>query len=100
MKKRLRKKRKKQVHLEGLERGNRYLKNLTERLLQERVAIQKGTGQIIDLYHSLLTAICVNCGGSLEIDKGKAAELRDRYELDARSDADRIVLKLKEREQV
>lgn len=99
MNKRQRKKRKKQVYLEGLERGNRYLADLVSRKIEETNKLRAGLSQIIELYHSYLAVICEAFGGNIEISKSRAAALREEYELEAKDDGDMLQLKVRKREQ-
>lgn len=89
MKKRYKKKRKQQQYIEGLERGNQYLADLVGRLMEEKVAMQKGLKQIEDIYRMYLQGFVYLHDNEVGIPKETMREANMLYSLDMRMSEDK-----------
>ncbi|MBQ5589585.1 MAG: hypothetical protein IIU70_05500 [Anaerotignum sp.] len=69
MKKRYKKKRKQQQYIEGLERGNQYLADLTGRLMEKIGVLERGHLQALKLMEAYMMVLVSSDGGEVGIDK-------------------------------
>ena len=102
MKGRIRKKRKKQAHLEALERGNEYLKGA---MLRQENQYIKQIGFLRaerDLTSMLLYASVIQAGGAVAIKTEGLTEMLDSKEITQRADAEAhmVHIEVKDKEKV
>lgn len=89
MKKRYKKKRKQQQYIEGLERGNQYLADLVGRLMEEKVAMQKGLKQIEDIYKMYLQMFVYLHDNEVGVSVEEMKRVNQTYSLDMRMSEDK-----------
>ena len=101
---RIRIKRKKQAYIEGLERGNQYLKGALQRQGLRMGAELKAAEAEVTLTRMLLYAAVIQAGGSVAIETKGLKEMLGKKEIDLRADAEghmvHIEVKDKEQDQV
>ena len=85
---RIRKKRKKQAYVEGLERGNRYLKGALQRQGLRMGAELKAAEAEVTLTRMLLYASVIQAGGSVAIKTEGLMKMLDSKEIIQRADAE------------
>ena len=101
MKARTKKKRKKQAYLEGLERGNQYLKDAMvrqEELYKKQIKFLRTK---VHLTEMLLYAAVVQAGGSVEIKTKGLGEMLDGKQIKHRADAEKhmVYIEVKDKEE-
>lgn len=101
MKARTRKKRKQRAYVEGLERGNQYLKDSMVRLDALHNKQIKYLRTKLHLTEMLLYATVVQAGGSVEIKTKGLGEMLDGKEIKHRADAEKhmVYIEVKDKEE-
>lgn len=100
MKKRYRKKRKERLRVEGLERGNAYLLEAMNRLMDKLQTAQAGLEQVQRMYEAYLMAAIDRCGGEMIFVPDVLTELPAKKMIRTRVEENGdIVIAVMEREQ-